>query len=114
MAEVFSAESFTDESGNKLVFQYIDGLDYKNKGILYSAIEILREHGHLAFQMKAFKRFNDHLSEITKGDYRVIFLRDGNHFELLHGFPKNSQKTLNQDKVIAEERYQEYWRRKNR
>ena len=115
MAEFFTLEPFKDENGNELVFQFIDGLDSaKDRGSLYAAIENLRLNGPLVLQTKAYKRFNDHLYEIKKGDNRIIYLEDGKHYELLHGFPKQGQKTLRKDKTIAEERYEEYWRRKKK
>lgn len=111
----YSVEPFKDDTEKYPVVQFLDELEsQKDRASLLSAIEILKELGPDALKMKAFKKFNDHLFEITKGDCRIIYLRDGNHFELLHGFPKNSQKTYRRDKIAAEDRFSEYWRRKNK
>jgi phage-related protein len=113
MGIYYTLDSYKDDDGNDPVFEFIDGLDTtKDRASLYSAIEKLRLYGPLVLQTKAFKRFNDHLFEISKGDNRIIYLEDEKHYELLHGFPKKGQKTLRKDKVIAEERFMEYWRKK--
>jgi phage-related protein len=114
MPDQYSVEPYKDKDGSYPVILYLEGLIPKERVVMDDAIKILSELGPDAPKMEAFKRYNDHLFEITKGHNRIIYLRDGNYFELLHGFPKHQKKTPEKDRLIAEERYTEYWRRKNK
>ncbi len=110
----YSVEPFKDENGDDLVYPFINSLPMKERSSLYDAIRILGELGPNAPEMDAFKRYNDHLFEITKGHNRIIYLRDKKDFVLLHGFSKFEKKTPEKDRSIAEARYKEYWRRKDK
>jgi len=114
MPEQYSVEPYKENDGSYPVLQYLKGLIPKERVVMDDAIRILRELGPNAPEMDAFKWYNDHLFEITKGNNRIIYLRDGNYFELLHGFPKHKKKTPEKDRLIAEARYEEYMRRKKK
>ena len=99
---------YQDRNGNDPIQEFLDSLRIypKDWAKVNDAIARLEVVGLLLTKTNAAKPFDaqKHLYELKKGNYRVIFLAQGNTFTLLHGFPKHQQKTPREDKTIITSR----------
>jgi phage-related protein len=110
---VYNILFYEDEYGNKPVENYIDELDdasSKSKDariqleqIIY-CLKRLEEKGTRAGE-KFTKPITGDIWELRPGNNRILFFGwKGNHFVLLHHFPKTTQKTPRKEIAIAEKR----------
>jgi phage-related protein len=110
---VYNILFYEDEYGNKPVENYIDELDdasSKSKDariqleqIIY-CLKRLEDKGTRAGE-KFTKLIKGDIWELRPGNNRILFFGwEGNHFVLLHHFPKTTLKTPRKEIAIAEKR----------
>lgn len=112
MSGPYQIDFFKEDDGSSPVELWLESLKIKDQAVLADAIKSLKILGPDFINNIAAKRFNESYFEIKKGRNRILFLRDGNKFLLLHGFPKYQKTTPLKDVNIGDNRYKKYYDRK--
>lgn len=102
---------YKNKKGNIPVKEWIENLNKKTKTKIYRNIQLLEEMG-INLKEPFVKHLKSKLYELRikdeKGIYRIIYFSYTNRqFVLLHGFVKKTQKTPNNEIIIAETRMKE-------
>lgn len=116
MDEKWKIELYENIRGEKPVEDFFDSLETKAKLKINYAIELLETFGLEGGYPHVKKLTGSNLWEyrILGGDsIRIIYVSmTGKTFLILHGFKKKKQKTPTKEIKIAEDRLEEYLRRK--
>lgn len=103
-------------SGSSPVRSFIESLEEKARGKIYTALELLKEFGLFVGPPHVKKLTGTRLWELRilgQDNIRMLYIAiSGKTFLILHGFLKKKQKTDLREIKIALERLREYSNRK--
>lgn len=97
-----------DDRVNPVQAYITEGKDAKRIALLINIIERLKTLGPDLQGTKMDKHIDGPIRELRKDRHRILYGRSGNTFVLLTAFLKKTQKTPNEQIVLAKQRFEEY------
>jgi phage-related protein len=112
----WSVVMYRDVDGNEPVREYICSPGHNETDIatIVLVIENLMALGEAIHGTKMDKLIDGPIRELRKDRHRILYGRDGDKYVLLSGFLKASQKTPSEEIRLAQRRFEDYLKNRQR
>lgn len=118
MTPPWVVEFYEDDEEGCPVQDFLDGFDKPRRAKVLAVIRLLQEEGPtlpFPYSSEVRGKIRELRTQYGKEHYRVLYFRaPGRLFVLLHALKKRTEKLLERDMRIAEERMTRYLKRQER